>query len=260
MYRLFARLRELASILTWRIKPAKRRPIRRVKLSVQMLEEREVPANILWIAGADDNWNVAANWGIIGQQGTQLPTDNDVLYFDPNQTGGTKQGTNFNSVCNMAELWVSGIVMGPGYTGTVSINQPLETSFLTFNSGTIDGPATLTVKQGGTWANGTMKGNGITTLTGGTFEIQTNTVTIDTRTFNVGINGEVNWIAGTIAVKNATINNSNSFTANSDNALTMSLTGTSAFNNLGGATFNKKGAGTLEVLVPFNNNLGTVPG
>jgi len=249
MERVFAKLRQLASMLTWTTKPVKRRPIRNVRLSMEMLEQREVPAaaNLLWIGPADGNWNVQANWGAIGDIGTKVPDAGDVLHFDPSLMGDNKAGTNENSVDNMAGLSVAGIVIGPGYTETVSINQALTTDTFTFNSGTIDGPATLTVNNGGTWTTGTMKGTGTTLIEAGEFTIDQ--ATIDFRTF---VNNGTVWLNGGINLAGV-INNGGVFTVR-DGATTIGIApGQGAFNNLGFFRVEGPGIYSFNMATVFNN-------
>ncbi len=166
-------------------------------------------------------------------------------------TGGTWGGSG-------GGFWVTG--------GDVTISAPFSLTNLTFNSGQIDGSATLTLTGSNAWGGGTMAGSGTTTNSGGATLTMANTLTstLDARTFNN--NGTVNYQNGgsVLHLQNgALFANTGAFDVQGDVGMACNCAVPPAFHNLG--SFNKTaGTGVASIGVPFNNdgtvaaNLGTI--
>lgn len=120
------------------------------QLSLEALEPRYAPANIVWNGPADGNWSAGGNW-----VGGVAPTASDVAVF--NNT------VNTNSQVD-APFTIAGLEIAAGYTSTITMNQAVTIRFVpgaaasAQRSGTITGTGTLTIDTGTTfyWSGGTM--------------------------------------------------------------------------------------------------------
>jgi uncharacterized repeat protein (TIGR01451 family) len=143
--------------------------------------------------------------------------------------------------------------------GDVTFSAPFSLSGLTLSSGQIDGSSTLTLTGVNAWNGGTMAGSGTTTNSGGATlaMVNTNTSTLDTRTFNN--NGTVNYQNGgsVLHLQNgALFTNTGTFDVQGDAGMACNCAVSPTFHNIG--SFNKTaGTGVAAIGVPFNND-GTV--
>jgi hypothetical protein len=205
---------------------AKRDHLFRPRLEV--LEERAVPAKVLWIAGSGD-WDTAANWST----GT-LPTPADDVAI----------GTSGITVTHLAPKGDAVHSLTCGATLTMSSGSLILAAASTISSGlvqmggTIGGAGSLTVSGPISWSGGTMSGTGTTFANGGLLLTASSTIEVlDRRTFN----------------------NKSGATWSGTN--TLLFADGAVFNNLAGATFDIKNDQTLGVGLgtnPVFNNLGTL--
>jgi conserved repeat domain/conserved repeat domain/conserved repeat domain len=156
-------------------------------------------------------------------------------------TGGTWGGSG-------GGFWVTG--------GDVTFSGNFSVSDLAFNSGQIDGSATLTLTGANAWGGGPMAGAG-TTINIGTLTMSNNGNSfLDSRTFTN--NGTVNYQAGggSLQLKNgAAFNNAGLFDIQGDVNLTCNCATPGLFHNIGTGTLQKSaGSGTAVITAPFNND------
>jgi hypothetical protein len=95
---------------------AKRPDRRKIRLFLEPLEDRFVPATLKWNGAAGANWSPAASWLNSNNQG-QAPVNGDTLVFD-----GTKL-TDSND--NMANLKIATLTIAAAYTKTITISNTL---------------------------------------------------------------------------------------------------------------------------------------
>jgi hypothetical protein len=134
---------------------AKKKPQRKVFsvcLELQALEDRLVPATLLWVGdNGTPNWNPAAgqNANFVDQMGTRLtPMVGDTLTFDPTLNWGGVQGGNVNSVDNFSNGTLSAIHINQGYTANITID-----SYLVVGK---DGQGNVVTNDPSNFSNGTV--------------------------------------------------------------------------------------------------------
>src|SRR5579859_7136913 len=103
-----------------RTKPATKRVKRPfVRLTLERLEDRCVPAQLLWTdASGDGLWNTPANWNNLLTHMHVVPGPLDQATIDPGDT--LDGGSNANIAMNVSPT-VGSIQMTSYYTGTISI-------------------------------------------------------------------------------------------------------------------------------------------
>jgi hypothetical protein len=120
-----------------------RRPDRRVRLELQVLEDRTVPSQLLWTysgsgAGA---WSTAANWTDTVTGAHAVPGANDYALFNPGATTPDPGVTGTDTSCGIAaSTTVNRVTMNSGYTATLSISTgvTLTVSDTLVQYGTLD--------------------------------------------------------------------------------------------------------------------------
>jgi hypothetical protein len=139
--------------------------------------------------------------------------------------------------------------------GTVAANADLAVNSLTFSSGTITGPGTITINGPLAWSGGTMSGAGTTTLNDGT-TISATSAKIDGRTINNF--GTTNMAASSsLAFSNAAIWNNQPgglFVMPDSAAITSFFAGSTAGINNFGALQKIGPPSTANVGVALNNS------
>ena len=207
-------------------------------LSVEQLEGREVPANLLWIAPgpAAGNFNVAANWAVMGVPSAlnpnvwfgsgapKVPAANDTLFFGraidiynvPPQPPpiavlpiaiGTITSANDNIGANFQGF--GNITLDASYTGTVTLaahtwlGNPVSLSATeTLSGGILQAPATGEIVTGTfQWKGGTLAGSWQIGNPTGSMNIQWPGLAANsnlTIAAQLTVYGTVNWINGNI--------------------------------------------------------------
>jgi hypothetical protein len=142
----------------------------RVRPALEGLEERYVPAYLIWIGqNAGDKWSIATNWINKATNVKQAPVNGDTLWLDPAQKSadGTK-GSALQSVDDMAGLNPQRIIVNPGYAG-IDLQKVLQL--------------------------GTVGTGGISSILDGTISSSNNQGAIE-----VNSDGVLNWFGGTLEV------------------------------------------------------------
>jgi hypothetical protein len=227
---------------------------------VERLEEREPPAVDTWTGGAGMNnqlWTTPNNWSLL-----RAPGAGDTAVFD--NTAGQP-----NVTVNLAASVVS-LQLVNSYAGIMTLGANLTVTGaggFKMSSGTITANAgnSLTISGGNnphsTWSGGTVQGAGSLVVAATAVLDISGSVNLGSETVNSGTltnNGTVNWVTGTIATNNATVNNAGTFTAQNDSKLTYIGAANGPFGNFNitgaGGQFQKTGGtgqGT-QMNIPFN--------
>jgi RHS repeat-associated protein len=159
-----------------------------------------------WTGPNGGTWQTAANWSA-----GHAPTATDVACISSEKTVRVTAGTNQAGVLEDQ----GGLAIAGATLELVNALEPSSTNSLTFESGTLQGAATLNVIATFTWSNGTMSGSGKTVLgTGVTGHIE-NELLITERTL---INeGNITFGAGELSMANgAKLQNQGTFQANAE--------------------------------------------
>jgi hypothetical protein len=132
---------------------------RRVRLQLEQLETRAVPATHIWSGGAADSlFSSAANW-----DDNSVPGPGDTIIFDATSTKTAVVDAAFGG--SVAEMDIT-----PGYTGTILLQRDLSvTSHLVQAGGTVDGSSNLAIPDGAVfdWLGAVQAGSGTTTIAAG---------------------------------------------------------------------------------------------
>jgi len=211
--------------------------------------------DLVWTGGTG-NWNAAANWSP-----AQVPTASDNAWITNNGTYTVTVPVGTTATTG------SLVVGGASGTQTVAIDRATLTltgasvvspnGQLTFlvSQSVLNGAGNLTVNGTLNWANGTMAGTGVTTISsGGVMAIGSGGVTLG-RTLNNG--GSGTWAGGNLNISaNNALNNEAGGTFDITGDGRLSGTATTPINNAG--LFRKTGgsgaAGTTDISsAPFIN-------
>ena len=219
---------------------SKSRPTRKRIASFDILEDRTVPATYQWTgAGANANWNTAANWTLISGTGTFPNAVGDVAQFTGAYTA--TQTPVLTSAVTVGEIDFG----GPTYTGNFGVTLTKSAGGLTLKNAS--GPAVINVLAGGNTTTQTITiatlASGLVATSGG--------VTVNQNAANLNLTISVPIKTGSFA--ETAVVNAGTLLQN-DNAATASLGPTS--------TFTVNNGGTLAVGATANfavgqNNLGT---
>ena len=167
-----------------------------VRLALESLEGRVVPANVYWAVDANGLWDVTANW--VDDQGVhRLPNSNDDVFLDrPNGSFTITHAQNNDTIFSL-HAGSSSLVLSGG-TLTTRSSSELDGSF-TLSGGTLapQGPFTLagdTQWMSGSFSNGPTINNGTITLSGPAPKLLSGTLTNNgtvavTDTGDLNING-----------------------------------------------------------------------
>ncbi|HZT79054.1 MAG TPA: hypothetical protein VFA26_02430, partial [Gemmataceae bacterium] len=112
--------------------------IRQFRPSVEVLEDRWVPANLTWVGPAGGKWSVAANWAP-----AQVPGNGDILFF----SGDTKNTDSTMDLGGGVFYHIAGLQIGSSYTKTITLQSSLYVDVLDMQGGTIDGAKSFIIWQ-----------------------------------------------------------------------------------------------------------------
>src|SRR5262249_53394478 len=121
---------------------------------LELLEVRITPADrYLWAGPQDGLWSVGSNWRNTATDALMpadfQPTQQDILVFSgadssPSKLDPELSPNNPNNP-NNAPARVDGILILPGYTGTITLEKALTVSSFRQESGNIGGPFAITI-------------------------------------------------------------------------------------------------------------------
>jgi hypothetical protein len=105
-----------------------KRPVSFVHLSFDFLEERDVPAPLVWIGDENGVWSDSSNWIDFNTSEHRTPEATDTLVF------GELNGTNTSSIDDIPDLTVANITEGSGFDGQIDIHNSVGLLDVTNNS------------------------------------------------------------------------------------------------------------------------------
>lgn len=113
-----------------------------IRLSLERLEDRFVPANLSWVGPANGLWSDMRNWNP-----AQLPGNGDILSFLPAAQGGSNTSSKMD-LGGAGSYHIAGLNIDPAYTrtNTITLQNDLYVDVLNMSSGIIQ-PATGTTKS-----------------------------------------------------------------------------------------------------------------
>ncbi len=139
---------------------------RRVRLSIERLEERELLAtNLTWVGPDDGLWSEQRNWSP-----QQVPGEGDTLIFD----GFTKNTSSNMDIGNGAFAHFAGLVIKLGYTKTITLQSDLYIDVFNMRGGTLAGSKSLKINQS-TVLDPKATKFGTSAFDGGTIQVNTST-------------------------------------------------------------------------------------
>ncbi len=225
-------------------------------------------ATLYWVGANGANASVAANWSTTNPSSCStnvtpsgaIPGSADEMRFDPDCDNGTAIDSSFSST-------VTTLTLSSGYTGTVTLSNPLTTSgSVTISGGTLTGTSQLSVGTTLTLSGGTANFGsyasysvtGTTLATTGTLTLSSTANTLAALTIN---GGTVTQSAGTFSASSTVNLSSGSLTLANGADLNGALT-------ISGGTFNAP-SGTMTLAIGltitnypsstiFNANSGTI--
>lgn len=100
---------------------------------LEPLEARDCPATLTWLGGVSGDWSDGANW--LGGSGAAPTSADNVIFGD-----GVHNADCFFADGASGNLAAASITLTADYTGTLEVLNPLMTSQLNLNGGTIDQP------------------------------------------------------------------------------------------------------------------------
>lgn len=220
----FTRIPGLKRILS---RPERRRmrlsPVRRLLMNVEALEDRVVPATILWTGAAGNNlWSTPGNWS----SGT-VPTSADNV---------------FNSLSSQIQVGSAAAAKTLDFTGGTAQLRILSAGSLTLGSAAADASSLnngLVLDSGGTiTATGTVALGGSSTFSGGT--INGGTIASGAVTGGLHLSGSATHAAGVVTLNgNMAVESGGSYFISVANAHAVAGGGTLLVRN--GGTLNASG-------------------
>src|SRR5437867_1656831 len=145
------------------------------KLYLEQLEDRTLPAVVMWTNPAGGDWDTPGNWSTGSVPGA---ADDAVINTSGiSVTHSTGASDAINSLDSQAAIALSG--------GSLSIASAstINNSF-TLSGGVLNGTGAITVTGSMTWTGGNMNGTG-QTITNGSLAITANSQTLDSLTLTV---------------------------------------------------------------------------
>jgi hypothetical protein len=150
-------------------RPCCRTIVRRARLGLERLEDRAVPANLVWVGQANGLWSTAANFNP-----AQVPGNNDTVIF-----AVPPIGADTNSKMDLGggvAYHIAGLQINSGYTQTITITSNLWVDVLDMSGGTLAGTKSLVLTQMASHPTYPATKFGTSYFRGGTIQVDTWTI------------------------------------------------------------------------------------
>lgn len=160
--------------------------LRRIRLGVEILEDRTVPSTLTWVGGASGDWDNPVNWS----SGKVPGAADDVVINTANATITHKYGS-IESIHSLTTGSTDTLNWSAGslYISSASTLQ----GALNLSGGTWLGGGNLTLDKLLTWTGGTMTGSGTTTANAGIDFSGSGSETLDGRTLYNASGSTATW-------------------------------------------------------------------